>query len=33
MQELNYAVEVEKKSPAEVAKNFLNNLKNEDGRK
>ncbi|KEY19845.1 ABC transporter permease/substrate-binding protein [Kaistella antarctica] len=33
MQELNYAVEVEKKSPAEVAKNFLNNLKNEDERK
>ena len=28
MQELNYEVEIEKKSPAEVAKNFLNSLKN-----
>ena len=33
MQELNYAVEVEKKSPAQVASNFINNLKNNDGRK
>ena len=28
MQELNYEVEIEKKSPAKVAKNFLNSLKN-----
>lgn len=28
MQELNYQVEIEKKSPAEVAKNFLKTLKN-----
>ena len=28
MQQLNYEVEIEKKSPAEVAKNFLNSLKN-----
>ena len=28
MQQLNYEVEVEKKSPAEVAQNFLKNLKN-----
>ncbi|QOW09141.1 ABC transporter permease subunit [Kaistella flava (ex Peng et al. 2021)] len=28
MQQLNYEVEIEKKSPAEVAKNFLKNLKN-----
>ena len=27
MQQLNYEVEIEKKSPAEVAKNFLNSLK------
>ena len=27
MQQLNYEVEVEKKSPAEVAQNFLKNLK------
>lgn len=28
MQQLNYEVEIEKKSPAEVAKNFLNSLQN-----
>lgn len=28
MQQLNYEVEIEKKSPAEVAKNFLNTLQN-----
>ncbi len=28
MQQLNYEVEIEKKSPAEVAKNFLHSLKN-----
>lgn len=28
MQQLNYEVEIEKKTPAEVAKNFLNSLKN-----
>ncbi|MEC5156272.1 ABC transporter permease/substrate-binding protein [Chryseobacterium sp. MP_3.2] len=28
MQELNYQVEIENKSPAEVAKNFINNLRN-----
>ena len=28
MQELNYEVEIEKKSPAEVAKNFIKNLNN-----
>ena len=28
MQELNYEVEIEKKNPAEVARNFLKNLKN-----
>ena len=28
MQQLNYEVEIEKKSPSEVARDFLNTLKN-----
>lgn len=32
MQELNYEVEIQQKSPAEVAKNFLKNLNQENGK-